>query len=121
MVTLSSHKIYGLKGCGASAVSREAKRRLAPTLRGGSQEGCMRNGTPNVPAIAGFGEACRIAVADGLADASHQRHLCDTFEHMLSQTTDAVSVNGAGADRLQNTSNVRIHGTLADAVAARLP
>ena len=83
MVTLSSHKIYGLEGCGAPAVSRKAKRRLAPTLRGGSQERCMRNGTPNVLAIARFGEACRIAVADGLADASHQRHLCDTFEHML--------------------------------------
>lgn len=121
MVTLSSHKIYGPKGCGALAAAREARRRIAAILHGGGQERDLRSGTPNVPAIAGFGEACRIAVTDGLADAPRQRHLRDEFERALSDTIHDISVNGAGAARLPNTSNVRLHGALADAVMARMP
>ena len=121
MVTLSSHKIYGPKGCGALVASREARRRMAPILHGGGQERDMRSGTPNVPAIAGFGEACRIAVTEGLTDAPRQRRLRDSFERKLEGAVHAVSVNGAGADRLPNTSNARIHGALADAVTSHLP
>ena len=121
MVTLSSHKIYGPKGCGALAATREARRRIAAILHGGGQERDLRSGTPNVPAIAGFGEACKIAITDGLADAPRQRHLRDEFERALSDIIQDISVNGAGAPRLPNTSNVRLHGALADAVMARMP
>lgn len=121
MVTLSSHKIYGPKGCGALVATREARRRIASILHGGGQEREMRSGTLNVPAIAGFGEACRIAVTDGLADAPRQRRLRDEFERRLSDAVPDISVNGRLADRLPNTSNVRVRGALADAVMARMP
>lgn len=121
MVTLSSHKIYGPKGCGALVATREARRRIAAILHGGGQEREMRSGTLNVPAIAGFGEACRIAVTDGLADAPRQRRLRDEFERRLSEVVPDISVNGAQADRLPNTSNVLVRGALADAVMARMP
>ena len=119
MVTISSHKVYGPKGCGALIATRDARRRIAAILHGGGQERDLRSGTPNVPAIAGFGEACRIAVADGLADAPRQRRLRDMFERAISNAIPNVSVNGAAATRLPNTSNVRLHGALADAVMAR--
>ena len=121
MVTLSSHKIYGPKGCGALAATREARRRIAAIIHGGGQEREMRSGTLNVPAIAGFGEACRIAVTSGLADTPRQRHLRDEFERRLSEAIPDVLVNGAGAARLPNTSNVRVRGALADAVMTRMP
>ena len=120
MVTLSSHKIYGPKGCGALVATREARRRISPITYGGGQEREMRSGTLNVPAIAGFGEACRIAITDGLADAPRQRLLRDGFERRLSEAIRDISVNGAGAERLPNTSNVRVHGALADAVMSRM-
>ena len=120
MVTISSHKVYGPKGCGALIATREARRRIAAILHGGGQERDLRSGTPNVPAIAGFGEACRIAVADGLADAPRQRRLRDMFERAISNAIPNVSVNGAAATRLPNTSNIRLHGALADAVMARI-
>ena len=120
MVTLSSHKIYGPKGCGALVANRDARRRIAAIIHGGGQEGDMRSGTLNVPAIAGFGEACRIAITDGLADAPRQRRLRDEFESDLYHTVMNISVNGAGTKRLPNTSNVRLHGALADAVMVRL-
>ena len=67
MVTLSSHKIYGPKGCGALVATREARKKLAAVIHGGGQERDLRSGTLNVPAIVGFGEACRIALGDGIA------------------------------------------------------
>ena len=120
MVTLSSHKIYGPKGCGALVATKEARKRLAAVMHGGGQERDLRSGTLNVPAIAGFGEACRIALDEGLADSSRQRSLRDRFEGRLMEMIPDVSVNGAGAERLPNTSNVRIRGALADAVITRL-
>ena len=60
LVTLSAHKMHGPKGAGALLVRRGA-RRPSPLYRGGDQQARLRPGTENVPAIAGFGEAARIA------------------------------------------------------------
>ena len=62
MITISSHKIEGPKGVGALVVTKEVMRTrgLAPIIFGGGQEGGMRSGTENVPAIAAFGEAVRL-------------------------------------------------------------
>ena len=119
MITLSSHKIYGPKGCGALVATRDARRHLTAIIRGGGQERDLRSGTQNVPAIAGFGEACRIAVSDRLQDALRQRLLRDIFEKKITDTIHDISINGVGAKRLPNTSNIRLHGALADAVMNR--
>lgn len=62
MITVSSHKIEGPKGVGALVVGKEVikARGLAPIILGGGQEGGMRSGTENVPAVAAFGEAVKI-------------------------------------------------------------
>ena len=119
MVTLSSHKIYGPKGCGALVASRDARKRLAGVIHGGGQEREMRSGTLNVPAIVGFGMACRIATTKGLMDAPRQQHIRDSFEKNLINAIPDVSINGRTAERIPNTSNFRIHGALADAVLTR--
>lgn len=56
IMTVSSHKVEGPKGCGAVYLS--PKLHLPPYLYGGGQEKGLRSGTENVPAIAGFGAAC---------------------------------------------------------------
>ena len=63
MITVSSHKIEGPKGVGALVIDKDVmkKRGLAPMVLGGGQEGGLRSGTENVPAVAAFGEAIRIA------------------------------------------------------------
>ena len=92
---------------------------MTAIIHGGGQEKDMRSGTQNVPAIVGFGEACRIAVSDGVQDASRQRSLRDAFEKKMSNTVPNISINGIDAKRLPNTSNIRLHGALADAVMNR--
>ena len=58
MMSLSSHKIHGPKGCGALYVKSGVK--LPPFILGGGQEGGQRSGTEAMPAIAAFGAAAKI-------------------------------------------------------------
>lgn len=59
LLTLSSNDLYGPQGAGALYVKPGVK--LQPVLLGGGQERGLRSGTENVFAIAGMGEAARIA------------------------------------------------------------
>ena len=65
IVSVSSHKIQGPKGCGAVYVDK--KLHLPPAMYGGGQEKNMRSGTENVPMILGFGAACQ-AASEGLPE-----------------------------------------------------
>ena len=58
-VSVSGHKVNAPKGVGALFVTAEVLRakRLVPVTLGGGQEGGLRSGTENVPAIAAFGVA----------------------------------------------------------------
>ncbi len=66
MITISSHKIGGPKGIGALVVDERiiTEHGLAPMLLGGGQEGALRSGTENVPGIAAFAEAARLAYSE---------------------------------------------------------
>ncbi len=63
MITLSSHKIEGPKGVGALVVGNRVfkEKGLLPVTLGGGQEAGLRSGTENVPAVAAFAEAVRLA------------------------------------------------------------
>lgn len=55
LMSVSSHKLHGPKGCGAIYVKN--KRVLRARQLGGGQEAGLRSGTEPLPAIAGFGAA----------------------------------------------------------------
>lgn len=54
-LTVSAHKVHGLKGCGALYIKKGV--RISPYIYGGGQEKSLRSGTEAVPAIAAFGAA----------------------------------------------------------------
>ncbi|HEX2592776.1 MAG TPA: cysteine desulfurase family protein, partial [Rhizomicrobium sp.] len=95
-LSLSSHKIGGPQGVGALIV-REGTPFAAQVL-GGGQERNHRAGTENVIGVAGFGAAAAAAKAN-LPTAV----LRDRFERDMTKL--GVTVFGAKADRLANTSN----------------
>lgn len=77
MITLSSHKIAGPKGVGALLIDRRVikERGLSPIILGGGQEGGLRSGTENVPGIAAFGEAVRLAMLSRDSDIKRMEAL----------------------------------------------
>ena len=108
---LSAHKIYGPKGVGALFVSsRNPSMQLQPLIVGGGQERGLRAGTLNVPAVVGFGEACRLAKARQAADVPAMALLRDRLEERIRVQVPRVWINGDTANRLCNTSNVGFKG-----------
>ena len=94
MITVSSHKIEGPKGVGALVVDKEImkKRDLAPMVLGGGQEGGLRSGTENVPAVAAFGEAVRIAEKNVRANYSYVKGLRDYLIAKLEGEIPEISI-----------------------------
>lgn len=62
LLSLSSHKIYGIQGAGALYVREGVK--LCPVIAGGGQEMGLRSGTQAVPSIAAFGVAAELAAEE---------------------------------------------------------
>jgi len=116
LVTVSAHKFHGPKGIGALWVRGGV--RVAPQVVGGPQERDRRGGTENVPGIVGMGVAAEAAMA-WLADEDGRargRALRDRLEaSVLARVPDAV-VNGAGVERLWNTTNIGFPGLEAEAL-----
>lgn len=100
LMSLSSHKIYGPKGCGALiAVKNQA---INPLLLGGGQEQGRRAGTENVAAIVGFGKAAELAQAELLERTAYLRKLRSLLEASLSSIKGVV-IFAEQANRLPNT------------------
>ena len=66
MMSISAHKMYGPKGCGALYIRKRV--RVQPLFSGGGQEQNIRPGTVPVFLVAGMGEAAEIATDELLKD-----------------------------------------------------
>lgn len=111
LACFSAHKVNGPKGIGALFLrDGGADLSLDPLLSAGGQEGGLRGGTANVAAIVGFGEACRLAREEMARDGEELRALRDTLEALVLAGAPEARVNGGGADRLPNTSNLLFPG-----------
>ena len=114
LMSLSSHKMYGPKGVGALFVRRRDPRvTLAPLMFGGGQERGLRPGTLDVPGIAAFGEACRLAAEQMSAEAERLLTLRDHLWQTLDAALDGVHLNGTLARRLPGNLNVSFEGVAA--------
>jgi len=108
LLSLSAHKRYGPKGVGALYVRAGVS--LGPYLHGGSQERGRRGGTENVPAIAGFGAAARIARAEMDEEAARLSALRDHLAGGLAAMPGA-RINGHPTHRLPGIVNVSFADT----------
>jgi cysteine desulfurase len=116
-LVVGAHKFHG--PLGAAAVVVRGGRDLRPLLIGGGQERGRRAGTPNVAAIVGFGEACRLAEDELTERGARLAALRDRFESGLAEIRGAV-VHCAAAPRLPNTSHIAFPGVAAEALLIRL-
>jgi cysteine desulfurase len=105
LLSISGHKLHGPQGVGALYVRKGTV--LEPIFYGGSHERSRRAGTENVPGIIGLGKAAQLAVEalvrDDLAQMSAMR---DRIEQKILAEVEATGVNGSGAPRVPNTTNI---------------
>ena len=106
-LTLGAHKFHGPLGAAALWIRKGSP--FTPFLVGGAQERRRRASTVNVPAVVGFGAACRAARLDLERRAIELARLRDRFEQGLETIPGAV-VHGARAPRVPHTSSVAFPG-----------
>lgn len=107
LLSVSAHKLGGLKGAGALIVRRPTE--IEPLLLGGHQERGRRAGTENLPALVGFGVACARAQTGLEERARRVAMLRDRLEAQLLALPGARR-NGDGERRVPGTCNVAFDG-----------
>ncbi len=122
LLTFTAHKIYGPKGAGALYIrKREPNIRLLPLLDGGGQEKGLRSGTLNIPALVGFGEACRLCRTTRKNEIKRVGRLRDCLKNGLAQKVRSFRVNGSEKARLPNNLNISFKGVRSADLFDRLP
>ncbi len=105
LLSLSGHKIHAPQGVGALYVRKGTL--LQPILHGGRHERSRRAGTENVPGIVGLGKAAELAMeAFRRGDDKKVAAMRDHLEQTILRDVEATGVNGAGAPRVPNTTNI---------------
>ena len=105
LLSISAHKMHAPQGVGALYVRKGTT--LEPLLYGGRHERSRRAGTENVPGIVGLGKAAEMAMK-AFDDGEQQRiaALRDRLENTVLDEVESAGVNGAGAPRVPNTTNI---------------
>jgi cysteine desulfurase len=107
MISLTAHKIYGPKGCGALYVRRRNPRvQLSAQIDGGGHERGMRSGTLNVPGIVGFGKAAELCLNEMAEESVRLRGLRDRLKDTIFAKLDEVYINGSMTHRLPHNINI---------------
>ncbi|MDR2192740.1 MAG: cysteine desulfurase [Endomicrobium sp.] len=107
-LTISSPLMYGPKGAAALYLKKGTK--IVPQIDGGVQEFSKRAGSENVPAIAGFGQACKTAKQELEQNAKQMAVLRDKLISELPKRIEHIYLNGApqNENRLPNNVNFSI-------------
>ena len=121
LLSLTAHKFYGPKGCGALFVRRaRPKIALAPQAVGGGQESGLRSGTLNVPGIVGLGRAAEICRLEMREESARLAGLRDRLLDGLRARVPDVRVNGSLTRRLPHNLHVSFGGVEGEALLMAL-
>jgi len=118
-LSISGHKIHAPQGTGALYIKKGTL--IQPQIYGGSHERQRRAGTENLPGIVGLGKAAEISkqwllspstptsggdgapAGGGPAEMAAMR---DRLQDAILSAMEDVGVNGMGAPRVPNTTNL---------------
>jgi len=119
VLSISGHKIHAPQGIGAMYLRKGTL--IQPMLFGGSHERQRRAGTENVAGIVGLGRAAEIAKEwlerGGPAEMGAAR---DRLQTALLNSIDEAGINGDGARRVPNTTNLWVEHVEGEALVIAL-
>ena len=104
LLTLSSNDLYGPKGAGALYIKPGVK--IQSILPGGGQEKGLRSGTENVFAIAGFGEAARLAQNEMKNESERLKKIRDKLISEITKIKESY-LTGHQTNRLPHHASFR--------------
>lgn len=105
LLSFAAHKFHGPKGVGALYTRKGIT--VSPLVTGGPQERGRRGGTENVPAILGFGVACKSAMAWLTSENIEAMEANKAvFEDALQAALPEIQINSSGAARAWTTSSI---------------
>jgi cysteine desulfurase len=121
LLTISGHKLHGPQGAGALYVRKGTQ--LEPMLHGGRHERSRRAGTENVPGIVGLGKAAELARTGFERGDDHtDQKMAAARDHLERELleVEATGLNGEGAPRVPNTTNIYFDGIEGEALVIAL-
>jgi cysteine desulfurase len=105
LLSISGHKMHAPQGVGALYVRKGTI--LRPMVYGGSHERSRRAGTENVPGIVALGKAAELAKeALDRGDLTQMAAIRDRLQEGILGEVGSIGVNGEGAPRVPNTTNI---------------
>jgi cysteine desulfurase len=107
LLTIDAAKIYGPKGVGALYIKNGTF--IAPLAWGGGQEGLLRPGTENIPAIVGLGEAILLCGRLRGSDENKLSKLKTIFLNFL-ESIPCAHINGDQKKTVSGILNVGFKG-----------
>jgi len=104
-LSISGHKMHAPQGVGALYVRKGT--RLQPLFYGGRHERSRRAGTENVPGIVALGKAAELA-RQGFERGEDKKMsiMRDRLQQGILAQVEEAGVNGEGAPRVPNTTNI---------------
>lgn len=104
LLTISSNDIYGPEGAGALYIKPGV--RTQPVTFGGGQERGLKPGTENLFALAGFGEAARLAKLEMTAESDRLKQIRDGLISEILKIEESY-LTGHPTKRLPNHASFR--------------
>jgi cysteine desulfurase len=118
-LSISGHKMHAPQGVGALYVRKGTG--IQPLFYGGRHERSRRAGTENVAGIVALGKAAQLAKqALDRGDDKKVADLRDRLEQGILAQVDEAGVNGAGAPRVPNTTNLHFDHIEGEAIVIAL-
>lgn len=108
LLSISSHKIYGPKGCGALYIKKGTK--IQTIQHGGGHEYGLRSSTHNTPGIVGLGKACELGKERLEKDTIYMKKLRDILIRKILNDIEESYLNGHPEKRLVNNAHFRFTG-----------
>lgn len=106
LLTLSSNDMYGPKGAGSLYIKPGVK--IQSVMPGGGQERGLRSGTENIFAIAGMGEAAKLAKKEMNNESQRLRKIRDKLISEILQIDEAY-LTGHPSQRLPHHASFRFN------------
>jgi cysteine desulfurase len=105
LLSISGHKMHAPQGVGALYVRKGTL--LQPMLYGGRHERSRRAGTENAPGIVALGKAAELAQETfQRGDDKTMAASRDRIQQTILENVEATGLNGEGAARVPNTTNI---------------